>query len=106
MSITSQPDSQPPMEKDAFYKRALKKVSTKEGWFGDYDYKYMCLPQFPYGKHAVKKNPPFYSLHADLPLLLAIVCGESAVWRIADKCRIPAFACHACRCHYPSYHHR
>lgn len=64
------------MDRAPFYKRAIQKVSTKEGWLGDYDYKYMCLPQFPYGKRAVKKNPPFYSLNADLPLVLAIVCGE------------------------------
>jgi hypothetical protein len=77
MSITSEPGAHPPMEKKPFYKRALTKVSTREGWLGDYDYRYMCLPQFPYGKRAVRKAPPFYSLEADLPLVLAIVCGES-----------------------------
>ena len=64
--------------KDPFYKRAINKVSTKEGWLGNYDYGYLCKPQWPYGRRATRKSPPFYGLHADLPLLLAIVCGESA----------------------------
>ena len=44
---------------------------------GDYDFKYLCMPSMPFGKgKARRKPPPFYSLNADLPMLLALVCGE------------------------------
>lgn len=51
--------------------------SCREGWLGDYDFKYLCMPTMPFGKgKGRRKPPPFYSLNADLPMLLAIVCGE------------------------------
>ncbi|GFZ42979.1 Purine permease [Saitozyma sp. JCM 24511] len=77
-SIATSPPPQSPMEipKDPFVRRVTKKLTTKEGWFGSYNFGFLCLPQFPYGKNRVARvPPPFYSLHADLPILLAIVCG-------------------------------
>lgn len=53
------------------YKR---KATTKEGWFGDYDYGYLCMPYIPFMKQK-KRLPPFYGLHDELPLLLAIANG-------------------------------
>jgi hypothetical protein len=51
---------------------------SREGWLGDYDFKYLCMPTMPFGKgKGRRKPPPFYSLNADLPMLLALVCGES-----------------------------
>jgi hypothetical protein len=36
------------------------------------------MPTMPFGKgKGRRKPPPFYSLNADLPMLLAIVCGRS-----------------------------
>ncbi|KAF8916893.1 Xanthine/uracil permease [Mucidula mucida] len=53
--------------------RIGKKVSTREGWLGDYDYSWLCLPSLPYSKQ--KRMPPFYALEQDLPLVLAISSG-------------------------------
>jgi hypothetical protein len=55
----------------------------REGWLGDYDFKYLCMPTMPFGKgKGRRKPPPFYSLNADLPMLLALVCGELPLfWR-------------------------
>ncbi|KAF9498939.1 Xanthine/uracil permease [Pleurotus eryngii] len=51
-----------------------QKATTKEGWFGDYDYGYLCMPYIPFMKQK-KRLPPFYGLHDELPLLLAIANG-------------------------------
>lgn len=51
--------------------------TTREGWLGDYDFGYLCMPSMPFGKGKGRRQPPpFYSLNADLPLLLALVCGQ------------------------------
>ena len=49
------------------------KVSTREGWLGDYDYAWLCTPSLPRMK--TRRLPPFYALDAELPILLAIACG-------------------------------
>ncbi|KAJ3773644.1 xanthine/uracil permease [Lentinula raphanica] len=54
---------------------AKRKVTTKDGWLGDYDYAWLCIPPLPFGGKASRKLPPFYSLDAELPLLLAISSG-------------------------------
>ncbi|KAF9063594.1 xanthine/uracil permease [Rhodocollybia butyracea] len=54
---------------------AKRKISTKQGWFGDYDYAWLCLPSLPYGNNSTKRSPPFYSLDAELPLALAMANG-------------------------------
>ncbi|KAJ3911707.1 xanthine/uracil permease [Lentinula edodes] len=62
----------------SFQKRiafAKRKVTTKDGWFGDYDYAWLCIPALPFSAKASRKQPPFYSLDADLPLALAISSG-------------------------------
>ncbi|KAJ4473879.1 xanthine/uracil permease [Lentinula aciculospora] len=54
---------------------AKHKATTKDGWFGDYDYAWLCIPSLPFGSNATRNLPPFYSLDADLPLALAISSG-------------------------------
>lgn len=49
-----------------------RKVTTKHGWLGDYDYGWLCLPSLPMGK---RKQPPFYGLNDELPLVLAMASG-------------------------------
>lgn len=54
-----------------------RKLTTREGWFGDYDYAWMCMPTLPFavGGRKRKTMPPFYPLESDLPILLALACG-------------------------------
>ena len=57
-------------------KKLVHKFTTREGWLGDYDYAWLCLPTLPTAKYNSKKRlPPFYALEADIPLLLAMACG-------------------------------
>ncbi|KAG1784785.1 xanthine uracil permease [Suillus plorans] len=49
-----------------------QKVTTKHGWFGDYDYRWLCLPSLPTAR---SKQPPFYGIDDELPLVLAIASG-------------------------------
>lgn len=56
-----------------FVQRISRKVTTQDGWFGGYDYSWLCLPTLPWPKRS--HEPPFYALDADLPLLLAIASG-------------------------------
>lgn len=57
--------------------RIGRKVTTRHGWFGDYDYAWLCTPSLPSYTQAARSRrpPPFYALEADMPLLLAIGCG-------------------------------
>ena len=54
-----------------------QKLTTKEGWFGDYNYAWLCTPTLPFalGGRKRKTMPPFYPLESDLPLFLALACG-------------------------------
>src|SRR6266404_973689 len=64
---------------DTIRTRILRKVTTRQGWFGDYDYSWLCTPTLPFtlpGRQPERsRTPPFYSLDADLPILLAITTG-------------------------------
>ncbi|KAJ7137301.1 permease family-domain-containing protein [Mycena filopes] len=53
--------------------RVTHKVSTQEGWFGGYDYGWLCLPSSPFSRKS--HHPPFYALDTELPLLLAMASG-------------------------------
>ncbi|KAJ7089093.1 Xanthine/uracil permease [Mycena epipterygia] len=55
--------------------RLKTKVTTRDGWLGNYDYAWLCLPSLPFGNHKKSRQPPFYALDADLPLVLAITSG-------------------------------
>ncbi|KIY68433.1 xanthine/uracil permease [Cylindrobasidium torrendii FP15055 ss-10] len=50
-----------------------EKVTTRHGWLGDYDYAWLCMPTLPYMK--TRRQPPFYGLDDELPLVLAITSG-------------------------------
>lgn len=58
----------------AFGKRALKKWTTKEGIFGDYDYAYLFIPEIPFTKRT-PKTQPFFGLNSDMPIFLGLVLG-------------------------------
>ncbi|KIJ13316.1 hypothetical protein PAXINDRAFT_170595 [Paxillus involutus ATCC 200175] len=55
-----------------------KKLSTRQGWLGDYDYAWLCSPTLPFsfgGKRPVRRLPPFYGVDDELPLVLAMASG-------------------------------
>ncbi|KAI0775994.1 Xanthine/uracil permease [Trametes elegans] len=61
-------------------KRIQRKVTTKHGWIGDYDYAWLCMPTTPWrlGRSRPKQTktgPPFYALDSELPILLAAASG-------------------------------
>ncbi len=54
--------------------RFIKKVTTKEGLLGHYDYSYLFVPAIPF----VSKKPktqPFFGLHDDMPIFLGLLLG-------------------------------
>lgn len=57
-----------------FGKRLIQKWTTKEGFIGDYDYKYLFLPEIPLKRKLVKKQP-FFGLDSNMPLLLGFILG-------------------------------
>ncbi|EAU82748.2 purine permease [Coprinopsis cinerea okayama7 len=54
--------------------RIKRKVTTKQGWIGDYDYAWLCTPSLPFMKRD-NRLPPFYALDDSLPLLLGMTSG-------------------------------
>ncbi|KAJ6787138.1 hypothetical protein PWT90_05368 [Aphanocladium album] len=55
-------------------KSALKSLTTKKGWLGDYDYVFLFKPNLPF----MKKDPrprPFYGLDDDMPVVLGLLLG-------------------------------
>ncbi|KAM9909060.1 hypothetical protein OXX69_005792, partial [Metschnikowia pulcherrima] len=57
-----------------FGKRTLHKWTTKEGFFGDYDYGYLFIPDMPFSKRPAKTQP-FFGLNSDMPLFLGFILG-------------------------------
>lgn len=51
-------------------------VTSKEGWFGDYDYWYLVTPNVPPVNRRYKDfKTPFYSLNDKVPIFLTILLG-------------------------------
>ncbi|KAJ7057397.1 xanthine/uracil permease [Mycena amicta] len=70
-------DQQPtPPPRPSMLESAKEKVTTRHGWLGDYDYAWLCTPTLPFGNLSSKsRQPPFYALHEEMPLILAISTG-------------------------------
>ncbi|CAO3686342.1 unnamed protein product [Umbelopsis vinacea] len=49
-------------------------LTTKDGWLGDYDYGFLCMPKIPFLTKRTN-TPPFFGLNTNLPILLAIFLG-------------------------------
>lgn len=58
----------------AFGKRVVHKWTTREGFFGDYNYAYLFVPDLPFSKKA-PKTQPFFGLNSDMPLFLGFLLG-------------------------------
>lgn len=79
-------------ERAAFVKR---KLTTRHGWIGDYDYAWLCLPRLPF-TNRTRRTPPFYALDAELPLVLAIFTGfQHALAMLAGMHAVPSLWPHA-----------
>ncbi|KAH9475057.1 Uric acid-xanthine permease [Psilocybe cubensis] len=52
-----------------------RKLTTRNGWLGDYNYSWLCLPPVPFSKAYNERSPPFYGLNDDLPVVLAAATG-------------------------------
>ncbi|KAF9048052.1 Xanthine/uracil permease [Hymenopellis radicata] len=65
----------PTLSSSARLSRMKEKVTTKAGWFGGYDYGWLCLPTIPFLRSSRTRSPPFYALDADMPLVLAAASG-------------------------------
>ena len=53
-----------------------RKLTTRDGWFGNFDYKWLCMPVLPWGNNRKHRRPsPFYGLEDNLPILIQIVTG-------------------------------
>jgi uric acid-xanthine permease len=55
--------------------RLKQRWTTRQGWLGDYDYAWLCIPTLPFGNPGQRRMPPFYALETELPLFLAITSG-------------------------------
>ncbi|ODQ78498.1 hypothetical protein BABINDRAFT_162706 [Babjeviella inositovora NRRL Y-12698] len=51
-----------------------RKWSTREGLLGDYDYKYLFVPDIPF-KTKIIKIQPFFGLNSDMPIVLGFILG-------------------------------
>ncbi|SCU98199.1 LADA_0H11276g1_1 [Lachancea dasiensis] len=64
-------------------KQFFRKLTTKEGLFGDYDYAFLFTPSYPFrdwisrkrGIEPVQRDQPFFSVYSDIPLFLGFLLG-------------------------------
>ncbi|KAI7906531.1 permease family-domain-containing protein [Cokeromyces recurvatus] len=61
-----------PVDPPNLWKQFKSQVATKEGWWGDFDWKSMCLPTI---LQKQKTKAPFWGLNSRLPLGLALIMG-------------------------------
>ncbi|OZJ05414.1 hypothetical protein BZG36_02003 [Bifiguratus adelaidae] len=57
--------------------RIKQRVMTRDGWIGDYDFTWLCIPRIPCwrGERKKRRLPPFFGLHESLPLAVALIMG-------------------------------
>lgn len=55
-------------------KRIVRKLTTREGLLGDYDYAYLFTPEIPFTKRP-PKTQPFFGLNSEMPVVLGLVLG-------------------------------
>ncbi|SCW04384.1 LAFE_0H12332g1_1 [Lachancea fermentati] len=64
-------------------KKLFRKITTKEGLFGDYDYAFLFTPSYPFrdwinkkrGVQPVVRDQPFFSVYSEMPLFLGFILG-------------------------------
>ena len=55
-------------------KKVIRKWTTREGLFGDFDYLYLFTPDLPFTRKQ-PKTQPFFGLHSDMPIFLGLILG-------------------------------
>ncbi len=65
--ITNQPEPHAPITREPIWKRAARKVTTKEWMARRLQLRISLSPPVSVRQGSVRKAPPFYSLKADLP---------------------------------------
>ncbi|KAK9456532.1 permease family-domain-containing protein [Dipodascopsis uninucleata] len=55
-------------------RKIVSKVTTKDGWLGDYDYSYLFLPNVPFMKRT-RRPGPFFGLNDKMPIILSFILG-------------------------------
>lgn len=55
-------------------RKVYRKISTKDGFLGDYDYGYLFIPDLPFTKRE-PKTQPFFGLNSEMPLFLGFLLG-------------------------------
>ncbi|ORY20996.1 permease family-domain-containing protein [Naematelia encephala] len=63
-----------PTSRRSKIKAALKSLTTRDGWLGDYDYGALFIPNIPYLVKN-KRELPFYGVNEKLPHMLLIILG-------------------------------
>lgn len=58
----------------SFGKRLVHKWTTREGFFGDYDYAYLFVPDLPFSRKPAKTQP-FFGLNSEMPVFLGFILG-------------------------------
>lgn len=54
--------------------RAVRKFTTRDGLLGDYNYKFLFTPRFPFTKRT-KVSQPFFGLNDEMPVVLGLILG-------------------------------
>ena len=63
--------------------KAVRKMTTREGLLGDYDYAFLFTPSYPFkdwvnrrrGIEPVHRDQPFFSVYSDMPIILGLLLG-------------------------------
>ncbi|KAI9260795.1 permease family-domain-containing protein [Sporodiniella umbellata] len=71
-TVQTQFEAYPPEDKPNLWKVFKSQVVSREGWWGGFDWKNMCMPSI---LQKEKRNAPFWGLNSRLPLGLAIIMG-------------------------------
>jgi len=61
------------MEAPSLPARLRRKVTTRHGWLGDYNYKALCLPRVPFLSPGAPA--PFFGLNESLPIAVGALVG-------------------------------
>lgn len=57
-------------------KHIIHKLTTKDGWLGDYNYGHMFTPNvWPFNKKYKKYEQPFFAVNEELPIMLMLILG-------------------------------